>query len=114
MENLFFDDWESLFRAFITTVLAYITHVIFIRVSGKRTLAKMNAFDFMVTIALGYCLAAVSLNTNIALAEGALLFITFIFLQFLVAWMSVRIKMVKKIVSGQPTMSFTRNSNWKM
>lgn len=104
MHNMFFDDWQSLLRAFVLTVLAYTTLIIFIRVSGKRTLAKMNAFDFLVTIALGSCLASVSLNKNIALAEGALVFFTLIFLQFIITWLSVRVKQVKKLVTSQPAL----------
>ncbi len=104
MENIFFDDWQSLLRALIITVLAYVTLIIFIRISGKRTLAKMNAFDFLVTIALGSCLASVALNKNIALAEGALVFFTLIFLQFCITWASVRTKFVKKLVTGKPAL----------
>lgn len=104
MHNMFFDDWQSLLRAFILTTLAYFTLIIFIRMSGKRTLSKMNAFDFLVTIALGSCLATVSLNKNIALAEGALVYFTLIFLQFIITWLSVRVKKVKKLVTGQPAL----------
>ncbi len=101
---MFFDDWESILRAFIVTVLGYVTLVIAIRISGKRTLSKMNAFDFIVTIALGSCLAAVSLNKNIALAEGVVVYSTLIGLQFLITFISVRVKKVKAIVSGQPVL----------
>jgi len=34
-----------------------------LRVSGKRTLAKLNAFDFVVTVALGSTLATILLNS---------------------------------------------------
>lgn len=113
MEKLFFDDYESLLRAFIATVLAYITLVIFLRISGKRTLAKMNAFDFIVTVALGSSLASVSLNKNIALAEGALVFFSFIMLQYIITWSSVRFPWVKQVVSGKPTMLFYRGQMQK-
>ena len=101
---MFFDDWQSLLRAFILTVLGYITLIIFIRISGKRTLSKMNAFDFLVTIALGSCLAAVSLNKDIALAEGALVYFTLLLLQFIITWTSVRVNFVKKLVTGKPAL----------
>ncbi len=101
---MFFDDWESILRAFTITVLGYATLVIAIRLSGKRTLSKMNAFDFIVTIALGSCLAAISLNKNIALAEGMVVYSTLIGLQFIITWLSVRVKKVKTIVSGQPVL----------
>ncbi|MEX2514506.1 MAG: YetF domain-containing protein, partial [Cyclobacteriaceae bacterium] len=72
-------------------------------VSGKRTLTKMNAFDFVITIALGSTLAAVSLNKNIALIDGLLAFFIFIFLQFGLTWLSVRFKKVKNIITSSPS-----------
>ena len=101
---MFFDNWEGIVRAFIITILGYSALIIAIRISGKRTLAKMNAFDFIVTIALGSCLAAISLNKNIALAEGVVVLSTLIGLQFLITFASVRFKQVKLFVSGQPVM----------
>ncbi|WP_251130173.1 hypothetical protein [Exiguobacterium sp. s141] len=41
----------------LTGVGAYLAIILILRVSGKRTLAKMNAFDFIVTVALGSILA---------------------------------------------------------
>jgi uncharacterized membrane protein YcaP (DUF421 family) len=104
MEPLFFDTWQSITRILIITVLAYISIIIFLRFSGKRTLTKMNAFDFIITVALGSSLANVALNKNIALLEGALVFFLFIFLQFFITWLSVRIKIVKRIITSQPVL----------
>lgn len=104
MQNMFFDNWESILRAIIITVMGYTALVLAIRISGKRTLSKMNAFDFIVTIALGSCLAAISLNKSIALAEGVVVYSTLIGLQFIITWLSVRIKKVKTIVSGEPVL----------
>ncbi len=46
---MFFNGWESLLRTLVVGVLAYISLVLSLRISGKRTLAKMNAFDLIVT-----------------------------------------------------------------
>ncbi len=70
MENAFFDSWETLLRTLTVGVLSYVVMVVFLRMSGKRTLSKMNAFDFVVTVALGSTLATMLLNRNVALAEG--------------------------------------------
>lgn len=72
--------------------------------SGKRTPSKMNAFDFIVTIALGSCLSAISLNKEISLSEGVLVYCTLIFLQALLTWTSARVKNVRKIITAQPTL----------
>lgn len=74
MAQLLFGGWEPLLRIMIVGVLAYVALVVFLRVSGKRTLSKMNAFDFVVTVALGSTLATVLLSRNIALSDGALAF----------------------------------------
>lgn len=74
MKNIFFDSWESIFRTTVITILAYVLLIFLLRVSGKRTLSKMNAFDFIVTIALGSTLATVMLNKNVAFADGILAF----------------------------------------
>ncbi len=101
MKNIFFDSWESIIRSFVITILAYICLIIFLRLSGKRTLAKMNAFDFIVTIALGSCLATVSLNKNVALADGTLVFLLLIFLQYIITTLCTKFEIVKYIITNK-------------
>ena len=72
MESLFFQDAAGLLRTAVVGVLAYVGLLLLLRISGKRTLSKMNAFDLVVTIALGSTLATILLNKEVALAEGML------------------------------------------
>lgn len=104
MKNVFFDSWESTGRIIIITVLAYAALIVMLRVSGKRTLSKMNAFDFVVTVALGSTLATVILSKDVALLDGALAFFLLIFLQFCITWLSVRHKRVKQLITSDPTL----------
>lgn len=64
----------------------------------------MNAFDFIVTIALGSCLATVALNKNVVLLEGLLVFFLLILMQFIITWLSVRTKFVKNLVTSKASM----------
>lgn len=64
----------------------------------------MNAFDFLVTIALGSSLATVALNKNVALADGILLFVLLVLLQFFITWLSVRVKIIKNLVTASPSL----------
>lgn len=104
MTRMLFSGWESLVRTLVVGALAYIALVVFLRISGKRTLSKMNAFDFVVTVALGSTLASVLLTKDIALADGALAFALLIGLQFAVTWSSVRARWVRQLVTGEPLM----------
>ncbi|MEX2260189.1 MAG: YetF domain-containing protein [Woeseia sp.] len=85
-------------------MLAYVTLVVFLRISGKRTLSKMNAFDLIVTVALGSTLATVLLSKDVAMAEGALAFALLIGLQFAVTWSSVRARWVRRVTTGEAQM----------
>lgn len=102
MDKIFFDSWESVARIAINTTLAYAAIIILLNLSGKRTLSKMNAFDFIVTVALGSSLATVALSKDVTLLDGVLAFIMFIFLQYCLTWLSVRVKAVKKIITNDP------------
>lgn len=104
MDKLFFDTWDSIFRTVIITVLAYIALIVLLRISGKRTLSKMNAFDFIVTIALGSTLATVLLNKSVALADGVLAFALLIGLQYAITFLAVRSKKLSQWVKATPTL----------
>jgi uncharacterized membrane protein YcaP (DUF421 family) len=72
---MFFDSWFGLLRVVVVGTLAYVALVVLLRASGKRTLAKLNAFDLIVTVALGSTLATVLLSKSVALLEGLVAFI---------------------------------------
>ena len=105
---MLFDSWSGIGRVLLVGVLAYAAVVALIRVSGKRTLSKMNAFDLVVTVALGSCLATVILSKGTALAEGVTAFALLIGLQRLVAWLSVRSERAQGLVKSTPALLLLR------
>ena len=108
MELGFFNSWGSLLRIVIVGVLAYATLVLFLRLSGNRTLSKMNAFDLIVTVALGSTLATVLLSKDVALVDGAVALALLISLQFIITWTSVRFRVSVNVAAtsaGNPRRS---------
>lgn len=103
---MFFDNWLGLLRVLVVGTLAYLALVMLLRVSGKRTLSKMNAFDFVVTVALGSTLATVLLSETVALAEGVTAFVLLIGLQFAITRLSVRSATVRRLSKSEPTLLF--------
>lgn len=99
-----FFEWEELARTLIVGVVAYTCLILCLRVSGKRTLSKMNAFDLIVTVSLGSVLASIVVSEGASLAKGILAFTLLIALQFVVTWSSVRIRWVRRLVTGEPQM----------
>ena len=110
MEHYFFDSWQSIMRMVVITILAYGALIVLLRSFGKRSLSKMNAFDFIVTIALGSTLATVALTKSIPLVDGVLAFFMLLLLQYLITWLSVRVKVVKSLVTSTPALLYYRGS----
>ncbi len=105
---MLFSGWDSLLRTLVVGALAYLALVAFLRVAGKRTLSKMNGFDLVVTVALGSTLATVLLTKDVTLADGALAFGLLIGLQFVVTWSSIRVRWVRRLVTGEPLLLLYR------
>jgi len=101
---MFFDSWQDIGRIVVVGALAYFALIVFLRLSGKRTLSKMNAFDMIVTVSLGSTLATILLSKETALADGIAALFTLIALQYSIAWLSVRSEAVKALVKSEPTL----------
>jgi len=99
---MFFDNWFALLRIVIITLLAYGALIVVLRAAGKRSLAKLNAFDLVVTVALGSTLATVLLTEDVALAEGLLAFVMLAGLQYGVARASIGWPWVRRLVRSNP------------
>jgi len=103
---MLFDSWYGVVRVVLVGVFGYAGLVAILRVSGKRTLSKMNAFDFVVTVALGSTFATVILSKQVALAEGITAFAVLAGLQFGASWLAARSPSFRHWVKSQPTLLY--------
>jgi uncharacterized membrane protein YcaP (DUF421 family) len=101
---MWFDSWSDLVRVLAVGAAAYATVVVVLRVSGKRTLAKLNAFDLVVTVAFGSTLATILLSSDVSWTEGALALVLLAVLQFAVAWTTVHLPGGRGVVTARPTL----------
>jgi len=105
MENLFYKDVESLLHVGICSVISYLALFIFIRISGKRSLSKLNAFDFVVVVTLGSTLSSMIL-VKVTIAEGCLALLIIIGLQYLLAYFAKSSKKAENFIISSPTLLF--------
>ncbi|WP_319422239.1 DUF421 domain-containing protein [Pleurocapsa sp. FMAR1] len=103
-----FSDFNPFLEILITAPIGYVAIIILLRVSGKRTLAKWNSFDFVVTIALGSVLASILLSTKDAFGKGILAFALLILFQYVITWISVRSSIIQKLIKAEPAMLLYR------
>ncbi len=102
----YFQNWNGVLRVLLVGIPMYFILIFLLRISGKRTLSKMNQFDFVISIAFGSTIASILLSSSVSLAEGVTALALLIFLQFIVTSTSVRYSGVDKLVKSEPRLLF--------
>lgn len=103
---MFFDGWQGLTRLAAVGIPAYLALLLLLRISGKRTLSKFNAFDLIVTVAFGSTLSAALVTSDLSLLEVVGAFALLVILQFAITWSSVRWHGVHRIVKSEPQLLY--------
>jgi uncharacterized membrane protein YcaP (DUF421 family) len=110
---IFFKDWAELGRAALIALVGYAGFVVMLRSSGKRTLAKMNVFDFVFVVALGSTLADTMLTSDITVTKGLVSCATLIVLQIIVSRLTTKSARLEKLINGEPTLLMFRGDYLK-
>lgn len=103
-----FSDLNPFIEVPMAGIITYIAIIIMLRLSGKRTLAKWNSFDFVVTIAFGSILASALLSTRDVFGKSILAFALLVLFQFIITWISVRSSVIQKLIKSEPSLLLCR------
>lgn len=101
---MWFDTWADVGRVVLVGAAAYGALVVALRLSGKRTLGQLNAFDFVVTVAIGSTLATILLSSEVSFVEGLAALALLVLLQFVVALASSRSERLRGAITSRPTL----------
>ncbi len=104
MDRLFYYNLDNLLRIIITAPVMYIAVVAFIRVSGKRTMAQMNNFDWVVTIAMGSLVASSIVFKDVTIIEVLLAMLILLIFQTLVTKLTLRSETFADVIKARPTL----------
>lgn len=104
LDSIFFSGWSGPLRILIVGVLSYASLVVLLRLTGKRTLSKLNAFDLVVTVALGSTLSTAILDRNTPLLDGLIAMGLLVLLQFVVTWTTVRAPSLRRLIRADPVL----------
>lgn len=97
-------DWQEILRELVVGTIAYLCLLLLLRSFGKRALAKMNAYDFITTIALGSALASAILSKDVTIVKALTAFTLLLGLQRLVAVASMRSAGLRKLLNNEPAL----------
>lgn len=97
---------QPLIRIVVVGVAAYLAIVLILRVSGKRTLASMSAFDFVIAVAVGAVFGRTLTTKDLSISEALTAFILLAVLQFIFAYFEGKSKVFKRIFNTSPTLLY--------
>ncbi|WP_029068592.1 DUF421 domain-containing protein [Jonesia quinghaiensis] len=100
---MWFDSWADVFRVLLVGTVTYASLIGLLRISGKRTLSQLNAFDFVITVALGSTLASILLSSDVSYVEGLTALLLLAGLQLVMAWVSTRLPGARNAITAWPT-----------
>lgn len=86
----------------LRTLLLYVVALVAARITGRRTLSQMSAFDVLVTVAIGSLVASAALPTRTTVSDGAAALLTLLILQAAVATARQRYAAVERWVDFPP------------
>lgn len=108
MKHLFVDGWAPIIRIVVIGTISYIAVVALLRYFGKRALTKMNAFDMVVTVAVGSAFASAVMSKDVTLADGVVAFVVLLVLQRSFAALSIHIGWFGRYLKAQPLLIIYR------
>jgi len=106
MEKLFFNGWTPLIHVAVVGVVSYVFLILMLRLSGKRTLSRMNGYDMVVTMALGSILTKAMLTAEQSLSESLLAIFLLVAFQVAVSIGSLHWTWLRKLTSAEPAVLY--------
>ena len=104
---LLLSDWFGANWATIAYVMASTTSIdcsalLAIRIAGRRTVARLSAFDIVITIALGSLIASTAVSRDPSYAQGATALVTLLALQVVAAGLRQKFAVVRRLLDFAP------------
>ena len=100
----FFQSWYNVERTITLSIVGYAALFTMLRVSGKRTLSKLNVFDFVFVVAVGSVFASMIISKDVTLVEGIAAMGTLMLIQLVLAELAARFPKLERIINGEPTL----------
>src|SRR3954466_7468609 len=104
----FFNGWYDIGRTVTLSIIGFTALIIMFLVSGKRTLSKLNVFDFVFVVAVGSVFAAAIIEKDVTLVEGLVALTTLVVVQTILAAIAARSERFEILLNGEPTLLLSR------
>lgn len=105
---MLFDTWGDIGRVLVAAPILYITVILCVRLTGKRSTSQMNNFDWIISVAIGSIIASPIMSERVSVAEGAAAVGLLFMLQWLVTKLVYHSDAFQHTVRARPTILLYR------
>ena len=102
MKDWLVSDWDVLLKVLISTTLIFSLLVVWVRISGLRSFAKMTSIDFASTLAIGSIMASTVLSASPSVLKGAMAIAFILLFQTIFARLTLKFNWFDALVSNKP------------
>lgn len=88
--------------AIIRAIVVYFGLVVIFRIAGKRTLAEITTFDFILLLIIGDIVQAPLTDNDHSMMGGLLVMLTIIGIDVLMGYLKMKSKTLEKLMDGAP------------
>ena len=100
--NWIWSGTDPLLQVLVSTPLIYVAVIVMVRISGKRTTAQMNNFDWLVTVAMGSLIASGMISKSNSVATVAFAIAVLLVLQWIVTRSVFASDRMERLVKAEP------------
>ena len=102
MDPILLDQQSDLVRVLISAPIMYLTIILAIRLSGKRSTSQMNNFDWIVTVAIGSLVGSGIVLKGVTVLESVAAIIMLLIMQWCLTKAVLHLKWLSKLVKAEP------------
>lgn len=102
-------DWEKVPWVILSVAVTYIAIVLYTRIVGLRSLSKMTAADFVMTVAVGSLFASTASLSSPSLVVGLTALAGLFAAQWALAWSREKSEAFSKLVDNEPLLLMARS-----
>ncbi|QYH19716.1 DUF421 domain-containing protein [Corynebacterium aquatimens] len=106
MPEIFLSEWGTIASTVVKGLIIYVTLIVMLRISGKRSLSKFNIFDFIITIAIGSIFASTLTTQDLKLAQSVTAIVVLLGGQWLISRLAFRSDGFERLIKADPALLF--------
>jgi uncharacterized membrane protein YcaP (DUF421 family) len=107
-EQTWFSEWDRIGAVVLAAVVTYLAIIVVVRLSGKRTTANLNSFDWLITVTIGSLASSGILLRDVAVTDALAAIAALALCQFALTAAVRRWETAERTVKAEPLLLLHR------